>query len=62
MHRSDDEQDGALTEEIEEWVRERQNWPLPFYVMVNLARVGVTLETPGVIDLEARIRMQRAVT
>ena len=60
VHRNDDEEDGALTEEIEEWVRERQNWPLPFYVMVNLARLGVTLETPGVIDLEARIRMQLA--
>ena len=60
VHRSDDEDDAALTEEIEDWVRERENWPLPFYVMVNLARLGVTLETPGVIDLEARIRMQLA--
>ena len=60
VHRSEDEEDSALAEEIEEWVRERTTWPLPFYVMLKLARLGVTLETPGVIHLEARIRMQLA--
>ena len=60
VFRSEDEDDADVPEDVSEYMRERENWPLPFYVMVNLARLGVTLETPGVIDLEARIRMQLA--
>ena len=60
VHRSDDDEDEETPEEIAEYMRDRENWPLPFYVMTNLSDRGVTLETPGVIELETRIRMQLA--
>ncbi len=58
VHRSDDDEEEE--EEDSDYFRNRTNWPLPYYVMINLADRGVTLETPGVIDLEPRIQMQLA--
>ncbi len=58
VYRSDDDEEDD--DEPEDYFRERSTWPLPFYVMTNLPSPGVTLETPGVIDLEQRIRMQLA--
>ena len=46
--------------DVPDMMEERQDWPLAFYMIKNFSKRGFTPETPGLLDLDLRVRMQLA--